>query len=153
MLHIYIKRDLGYDSVLQEDNYRINPDLWFNYQGGADYISGKIEQEIIADIDKGKVISTNAIEFPIMGVLSPECLSGTSKALILANNEPNIYINGSFIGDNGFKWIVRLAELKEIYLRSNGIMNFDTDFMAHFVNDDSYTSTWSEFLDKAVDFL
>ena len=49
MLHIYFNPRDDYDSVLTEDNYRIQPTFWFDYQGGADYITGDVERAIIAD--------------------------------------------------------------------------------------------------------
>lgn len=153
MLHIYFNPRDDYDSVLTEDNYRIQPTFWFDYQGGADYITGDVERAIIADIDKGEVINRNMIDFPVFGCMSPDKLSGTSKTLILANNEPGIYVNGDFVGNNGYRWILSLAEDKDIYLHATCLMHFQCDFKAHIINDDSYISSWKEFLDKGVDFL
>lgn len=153
MLHIYFKPEDTFDDILTEDNYRIQPTLWFDYQGGADYIIGDIEQQIIADIDKATVISTGNINFPVFGNMSPDKLSGTAKTLILANNEPGIYVNGDFVGNNGYKWILHLAEAKDIYLHASCIMHFYADFPAHIINDDSHISTWSEFLIKGVECL
>ena len=153
MLHIYFKSEDDFDDVLTEENYRIQPTLWFDYQGGSDYITGEIERKIIADIDQGVVLSKGNIDFPIFGNLPPDKLSGTSKTLILANNEPNIFVNGDFVGNNGYKWLLYLAESKEIYLHASCIMHFYCDFPAHIVNDDTMISTWDEFIDKGVEFL
>ena len=153
MLHVYFKAEDEYDDILTEDTYRIQPTLWFDYQGGKDYIMGELEQQIIEDIDKAKVISTGIVEFPVFGNMPPENLSGTAKTLILANNEPGIYVNGDFVGNNGYKWLLRLAEQKDIYLHATCIMHFFTDFAAHIVNDNTYISTWDEFVFKGVDCL
>lgn len=153
MLHIYFKREDEYDAILTEDNYRIQPTYWFEFQGGADYIEGAVERDIIKAIDGGEVLSNGAIKFPIFGLLAPECLSGTAKTLILANNEPNVYVNGDFVGDNGLVWLLSLAKVKDIYLRAGCIMKFNCDFEAHIINDDSYITTWKDFIAKGVDFL
>ena len=153
MLHIYFSRDDEYDKVLTEDNYRIQPTFWFDFQDGARFIQGPVEQQIIADIDKGRVLGSGAIDFPIFGVMSPDKLSGTSKTLILANNEPEVYVNGDFVGNNGLKWLIHLAKTKDIFVRAGHILEFYQDFQAHIINDDSYISTWYEFIDKGDDFL
>ena len=51
-------------------------------------------------VDGSKVISANAIESPVLGVIAPERLSGGVKALILMYKEPNLIINASACGDN-----------------------------------------------------
>lgn len=153
MLYIYFKRNYGYDDILTEENYRIQPSLWFDFQGGSSYIQGTIERSIIADIDKGEVLDIGAIKFPIVGIHAPDCLSSTAKTLILANNEPGIYVNGDFVGNNGLKWLLTLAEDKDIYLRAGAIMKFHCDFSACIINDGSTIESWSEFVNKGVDFL
>ncbi len=150
MLHIYFRCDDDFDDVLTEDNYRIQPTLWFDYQGGAKYITGEVERQIIKSIDDAEVLDNNAIKQSYAGILAPSMLSGTSKTLILANNEPGIYVNGDFVGNNGYPWLLRLAKEKDIFLRAGSIMHFYSDFPAHIINTDIYISSWSEFLDEAV---
>lgn len=153
MLYIYFKPEDEYDEILTEDTYRKQPTLWFDYQGGADFITGEIERQIIVDIDGAKVISKGIIDFPVFGCMPPDKLSGTAKTLILANNEPGVYVNGDFVGNNGYKWILSLAAKKDIYLHATCLMHFYTDFEAYIVNDNTFISTWKEFLDKGVEWL
>lgn len=150
MLHIYFKADDDFDDVLTENNYRIQPTLWFDYQGGSRYITGDLERQIIKSIDDADVLDNQAIKQAYAGVLAPSMLSGTSKTLILANNEPGIYVNGDFVGNNGYSWLIHLAEEKDLYLRAGSIMHFYLDFPAHIINTNNYISTWDEFLDEAV---
>ena len=153
MLHIYFSRDDEYDKVLTEDNYRICPTAWFDNRGGEDYISGSLEQQIIADIDKGKVLSKYAVEVPYAGVIPVSGLSGTTKTLILANNEDSIYVNSDFIGGNGYKWLYKIAETKELYLHVMSLIPLEFSSPAHIVNDNSVITTKDDFLLKGVLFL
>lgn len=153
MLYIYFKQQDDFDTILTEENYRICPTLWFNHQGGEDYLAGALEQQIIKDIDSATQIADNVFLNEETGAFTAECLSGTSKTLILANNEPGIFVNGDFIGDNGCKWLLKIAETKDVYLRVGYLMPFHQDFQAHIINDNSSISAWADFVDKGVYFL
>ena len=152
MLHIYFKRLDDFDTILTEDTYRICPTRWFNHQGGINYVSGELEQQIIKDIDKAVAIAPGVFKNDLSQIFTAGDLSGTSKALILANNEPGIYVNGDYLGENGYPWLLKMAEDKDIYLRAGNIMLFRTDFPAHIINDDSYITVWREFVEKGVKF-
>ena len=146
MLHVYVKDVSEYDDVLTEDNYRINPTLWFDNQGGEDYITGKLESEIIKDIDGSTVISNGVLENPIFGSITPEDISGTAKTLILIHNKPEFYYNGAHMGENAAQWLVLMAKTQEIYIRMGYLMPFPEPFNIHFINTNKYVSTWVDYL-------
>ena len=90
VLHLYFNEPWTYDDVLTEENYRISPALWFDNQGGASYVGGDLEKQIIKDIDKSEVMG-QVLLHPLFGAYPPSKLSGTTKTLILMHNEPNYY--------------------------------------------------------------
>lgn len=150
MLHIYFSKDDTADPILTEDNYRICPTLWFNNQGGAKYIHGNLEQKIIKDIDESDVFQGNLLVHPFYGAYPPEKLSGTTKTLILINNEPQYYYNGAFLGENACPWLLQIASDKDVYLRMAYILPFEQDFDCHFINTDRYTRTYKDYLRECL---
>lgn len=152
MLHLYFNPPWEYDRILTEDNYRISPALWFDNQGGDSYISGELEQKIIKDIDNSEVFH-GLLMHPIYGAYEPKKLSGTTKTLLLINNEPDYYYNGAFLGENACPWLLKIAETKDIYIRMAYIMPFNSDFEAHFVNTDIYTHTYTEYIRESASLI
>lgn len=146
MLHIYFSKDDRIDPYLSEDIYRICPTAWFDNQGGSKYIDGAIEQQIINDIDESEVFKGTVLLHPFYGAYPPEKLSGTTKTLILINNEPQYYYNGAFLGENACPWLLKIAADKDVYLRMSYILPFEQDFNCHFINTNKYTTTYNDYL-------
>lgn len=153
MIHLYFAEPWEYSGPLTEENYRVSPGLWFDNQGGSKYIGGALEQKIIKDIDKSEVIQGKILMHPQYGVFSPYDLAGTTKTLILMNNEPQFYYNGAFLGENACPWLLQIAKTKDIYLRMAYILPFNCDFDAYFVNLDVYTHNYYDYIDKCMQCL
>ena len=63
---------------------------------------------MIKDVDSSTVLGSGAIDSPIMGIISPERLSGGVKTLILIDNVPDKVFNASNCGDNCATWLLKL---------------------------------------------
>jgi hypothetical protein len=79
---------------------------------------------MIKDIDKSEVIGPKVIDSPFLGSIPVERLSGGVKTLILMNKDSEHIFNASACGDNCAKWILKIAEKKDLTIRLGYLMNF-----------------------------
>lgn len=81
-------------------------------------------KEVIRDVDNSEVLDSYAIKSPVLGIISPEDLSGGVKALILMKNYPGKIFNASNCGDNCAKWILELAKERNFTINLYHVMDF-----------------------------
>ncbi len=82
------------------------------------------KKEMILDVDKSIVLGNAVIDSPVLGKISPTALSGGVKTLILIKNEPDKIFNASTCGDNCAKWILKIAENRDVTINLRHLMNF-----------------------------
>lgn len=112
-----------------------NTSVYFKNSFEDNWITTDFAKNVIQDIDKSTVIDSGLIESPVMGKIPPTSLSGGTKTLLLIANDNDRIFNASTCGDNCAKWILKLAESKDITINLRHIMNFgDGDFNIHVLN-------------------
>jgi len=112
-----------------------NTSVYFKNSFEDNWITTDFAKNVIQDIDKSTVIDSGLIESPVMGKIPPTSLSGGTKTLLLIANDNERIFNASTCGDNCAKWILKLAESKDITINLRHIMNFgDGDFDIHVLN-------------------
>lgn len=112
-----------------------NTSVYFKNSFEDNWITSDFARNVIQDIDKSTVIDSGLIESPVMGKIPPTSLSGGTKTLLLIANDNERIFNASTCGDNCAKWILKLAESKDITINLRHIMNFgDGDFNIHVLN-------------------
>lgn len=112
-----------------------NTSVYFKNTYEDDWITESLEREMILDVDKSVVLENAVIDSPVLGKIPPVSLSGGVKTLILINNEPDRIFNASACGDNCAKWILRIAEEKDITINLHHIMDFgDGQFEIRILN-------------------
>lgn len=87
-----------------------NTSVYFNYTYEDEWLTSDFAKEVIKKIDKSDVKGPHAVESPVLGVISPEKLSGGTKTLLLMANDPEKVFNASTCGDNCAPFILKLAE-------------------------------------------
>ena len=107
MLNIYIN---GVEGEIY------STDAWFDWNYEKEWITDETSVKMIKDIDKSTVLSNGAIESPVLGIISPEQLSGGVKTLILINNDLNNVFCANQCGDNCAEWLMRIADDKDLSL-------------------------------------
>ena len=129
MLHIYFGDVVG-------EVY--NPSSYFINQYEDEWITDDLSKEMIRDVDRSDVVSARVIDSPVLGAITPRELSGGVKTLILmAFDESGRVFNGSACGDNCAKWILKIAETKELTIALHNIMDFGKGpFQIHVLNTD-----------------
>lgn len=113
-----------------------HPPTFFDNQYEDEWITEELSVQMIKDVDKSEVISSHLIESPVLGPIPPKELSGGVKTLMLmAFDDSGEIFNASACGDNCAKWILKIAEQKDLTINLRHIMNFGKDeFQALILN-------------------
>lgn len=88
------------------------------------WITSTFAKAVIKDIDKSEVLSSHCIESPVLGQIPPVSLAGGTKTLLLMYFEPENIFNASTCGDNCAKWILEIAQIKDVTINLRHIMDF-----------------------------
>ncbi len=110
-----------------DGSYIFNPDVFFNNTYEDEWLTDDISRQMIKEIDGSEVIGAHVIDSPYLGAISPERLSGGVKTLILIAHDSEHIFNASACGDNCAKWLLKLAENRDIRIRLGYLMNFGTE--------------------------
>ena len=120
---------------------------YFDNMYEDEWITNPLSVEMIFDVDKSKVVGAHLIESPVLGPISPKDLSGGVKTLILmAFDENDRVFNASVCGDNCAKWILQIAENKDLTINLRHIMDFgEGKFEAKVLNTNQIVYNMQEF--------
>lgn len=111
-------------------------------------MNNKLNREMILDVDKSEVVADNFIQSSVLGAIPLQWLSGGVKALICMNSDDSGYIfNLSNCGDNCAKWVIKIAEKKDLTVTLHHYMNFDgvKNFKAYIINTDKIVESVDEY--------
>lgn len=112
-----------------------NTAVYFKNVYEDDWITDQLARDMILDVDKSIVLDYAVIDSPVLGKIPPVSLSGSVKTLILINNEPDKIFNASTCGNDCAKWILKMAETREITINLRHLMDFgDGEFLIRILN-------------------
>lgn len=124
-----------------------NTSIYFKNTYEDEWITDPFTKEMILDIDKSSVLEGTVIDSPVMGKIPPTSLSGGVKTLILMKYESDKIWNASACGDNCAKWILKIAEEKELTINLRHIMDFGSgEFTIHILNTDQIVHNMKELI-------
>lgn len=115
-------------------DYMKDAPSYFNNVYEDEWIEDAFVKEMIRDVDHCTVISPHVIESSVLGVITPRELSGGVKILILMLKDDSFIYNMSSCGDNCAKWILRIAEKKDLTVYLRHIMRFEGAFRIQIMN-------------------
>lgn len=132
-----------------------DPATYFINQYEDEWIISELGRKMIEDVDKSTVIGPRVIDSPFLGGITPRELSGGVKTLLLmAFDDGGKIFNASACGDNCAKWILEIAERKELTVTLHNIMDFgDGEYRIHILNNNRMAHGFSEYLDCTLDYL
>lgn len=132
-----------------------HPPTYFDNMYEDEWITNSLSVEMILDVDKSAVVGPHLIESPVLGPISPKELSGGVKTLILmALDENNMVFNASACGDNCSKWILKIAEKKDLTINLRHIMDFGEEtFEAQILNNGRQVYDMQEFVEVAGEYV
>lgn len=127
------------------------PPVYFDNRYEDEWIIDKRSIEIIRDVDKSDVASAHLIESPVLGPISPKELSGGVKTILLMLfDDTGRIFNASACGDNCAKWILKIAESKDLTINLRHIMEFgDDEFEMKILNTGEVVHNMLEFVNVA----
>lgn len=111
-----------------------NTAAYFKYDYEDDWITDPFVKEMIQDVDHSTVISSHIIDSPVLGAITPRELSGGVKVLILMLKDDSFIYNMSNCGDNCVKWILKIAEKKDLTVYLQHVMRFEGTFKIQIMN-------------------
>lgn len=131
-----------------------NTDVYFRNVYDDDWITDDFGREVIKKVDKSEVLDSQAIKSPVLGLISPERLSGGTKTLLLIKNMPDKVFNASTCGDNCAGFILKLAKKSDITINLRHLMDFGkARFTAKILNDGSVVEGMEELLFEAYKYV
>ena len=122
-----------YFGNLKDEIY--NTEMFYENQYDKNWVMDDFAREIIKDIDSSEVIAPDLIRNDVFGSFPSTELSAGVKTLLLIKNMPNKVFNISNCGDNCAKYLLQLAENRDIKVTLHHAMDFGTDFSVKVIND------------------
>lgn len=99
-----------------------------------EWIEDFFVREMIQDVDSSTVLSAHIIESPVLGPITPKELSGGVKVLILMLKDDSFVYNLSNCGDNCAKWVLKIAEQKDLTVYLQHMIRFEGEFEIQIMN-------------------
>lgn len=112
-----------------------NTEMFYENQYDRNWVMDDFAKEIIKDIDSSEVIGPDLIKNDIFGSFSSTDLSAGVKTLLLIKNMPNKVFNISNCGDNCAKYLLKLAEDRDIKVTLHHAMDFGNNFSVKVINE------------------
>ena len=131
------------------------PPVYFDNRYEDEWITEQLSVDMIKDVDQSVVVGPRLIDSPVLGPISVKELSGGVKTLILmAFDDSGRVFNASACGDNCAKWILHIAEKKELTINLRHIMNFGKgEFEARILNTGDVVYNMKEFIVVAGEYV
>ena len=131
-----------------------NTSVYFKNMYDRQWLEDEQVKAMIADVDNSLVLSSGAIDSPVLGIIQPTSLSGGVKTLILIDKIPEKIFNASNCGDNCAKWLLKIAEEKDITVNLRHLMNFgEGEFNINILNTNEIVHSMKELVPIAGRFV
>lgn len=131
-----------------------NTSVYFKNMYDRQWLEDEQVKAMIVDVDNSLVLSSGAIDSPVLGIIPPTSLSGGVKTLILIDKIPEKIFNASNCGDNCAKWLFKIAEEKDITVNLRHLMNFgEGEFNINILNTNEIVHSMKELVPIAGRFV
>ena len=128
-------------------------DEYFNLNYEDNWLEDPLVRKMIQDVDNSTVLDGCVIDSPVLGKISPSELSGGVKALILMLKENRI-VWATACGDNCAKWILKIAESKDLTVTLHHGMRFgEGPYEIMIMNTGKIVHNRQEWLDVVFDYV
>lgn len=128
--------------------------IYFDNTYEDDWINSDFAKKIIKEVDKSDVISSNCIQSPVLGQITPLLLSEGTKTLLLMNFDDSRIYNASKCGNNCAKYILEVAKSKDLTINLMHTMDFGNEpFEIKILNTGRIVHNIDEYLEEAFKFV
>ena len=129
-----------------------NTAVYFKNTYRDSWITNPLSVQMIKDVDKSDVVSESVIESPVLGSITPLALSGGVKTLMLVKFDREHVFNASTCGDNCAKWLLKIAENRNVVINLHHVMDFGKGpFKIKVLNNGKIVKNMDELLTSTVD--
>ena len=111
-----------------------------------EWLEDDLVKEMIRDVDHSEVLTPHIIESPVLGAITPRELSGGVKVLILMLKDDSFIYNMCNCGNNCAKWVLKIAEKKDLTVFLRHIMRFEGEFEIQIMNTGRIVHNRSEYV-------
>ena len=142
------------EKTFEDENVLRMAAEYFNLCNEPSWFQDKIIADMIADVDKSRLEGLRVVS-PVLGDISVRDLSGGCKTLICMYNMEGAKILSHELGDNCFKWVLKMAEKKDVTLVYSSIFIIPDEclpYQIRIVNDGSIVQNHEGFLEKKFEF-
>ena len=115
-------------------SYMADAPSYFDNVYEDEWIENPFVKEMIQDVDSSTVLSAHIIESPILGPITPKELSGGVKVLILMLKDDSFVYNLTNCGNNCAKWVLKIAEQKDLTVYLQYMIRFEGEFEIQIMN-------------------
>ena len=137
-----------------EKKYVYNTSMYFDNTYLDNWLTDDLSVKMIKSVDKAVVLSSNAVDSKALGVIPVTKISGGLKTLLLIRHDNTKIFNASTCGDNCAKWIMQIAENKDLTINLRHIMDFgEGKFEAKVLNTNQIVHNMQEFLAIAGEYV
>ena len=116
-----------------------------------EWMEDDLVKEMIRDVDHSEVLTPHIIESPVLGAITPRELSGGVKVLILMLKDDSFIYNMSNCGNNCAKWVLKIAEKKDLTVFLRHIMRFEGEFEIQIMNTGRIVHNRSEYVRELLE--
>lgn len=125
-----------------------NPNGYFDLYKKKEWFNNKYAKKYIKEIDDSVHVKDEYIESPVYGGISPRDLSSGCKCLIMLAVLDDCNIYASRMGNNCAKFIVELAEEKDITITLHHAMSFPDSIHAIMMDTGVVVNSRKEFVEE-----
>ena len=116
-----------------------------------EWIEDAFVKEMIQDVDHSTVVSAHVIESPILGAITPRELSGGVKVLILMLKDDSFVYNLTNCGNNCAKWVLKIAEKKDLTVYLQYMIRFEGEFEIQIMNTGKIVRNRAEYVKELLE--
>lgn len=124
-------------------------DKFFSRHKKTEWFDNPVVRRIIKNLDKTDVVQGEVLNSPVFGVMSPDRLSTSCKAIIMLETIDGINIYATRCGDNCVPDILEIASRKDITITLHHCMRFpDGGFEAKVIETGTIIHSHLEFVNE-----
>ena len=116
-----------------------------------EWIEDAFVKEMILDVDHSTVVSAHVIESPVLGAITPRELSGGVKVLILMLKDDSFVYNLTNCGNNCAKWVLKIAEKKDLTVYLQYMIHFEGEFEIEIMNTGKIVRNRAEYVKELLE--
>lgn len=127
---LYIKAINQPPDEYDDDLFKFNSLPLFDILREDSWFENPLVIDIINNVDKCEIIGPRKLISHVLGDITPKDLSnGTKMLLIILFCDMDIIYNGNHMGPNCSKWLLKIAEQKDVTVCLGYHMDFDSEII------------------------